>query len=235
MNNRDPQPIPAADHPPSHYVDPPKAEDDPYKKPCARACGRNLENGYTTIYTKGKPDVSICRKCAIKERNDEYATSKEITTSLWMDCSLDLHRLERDRILKPEDALVDSMDRSDIMRTMKALDELIGEFRRRHWMGGLCDRVYKARAGLSGQTKDFKVLIMCSAGRCLITIQDTKPKGKGKFGGAQITLITADGDVAAKLGVQGICATKEEAIGLLWHAVYKLPKLKPDGKVRFGF
>ena len=69
----------------------------------------------------------------------------------------------------------------------------------------------------------------------MITIQDTKVKGKGKFGGAMITLITADGDVAAKLGVQGIWATKEEAIGLLWHAVYKLPKLKADSKVSFGF
>ena len=199
---------------------------------CARACGRSLGNGYSTFITSGKPDVSVCRTCANKERNDRYKETKEITTSLYMDAMLDRQILQSKGYMKSEDFVVDSFDGDEILRTMKACDELIGDFRRRHWMGGLCDRAYQARSGLSGETPDFKVLVMSMGGRCMITIQDTLPKGK--FGGAMITLIASDGDVASRLGVQGICATKEEAIGLLWHAVYKLPELKDDNKVRIA-
>jgi hypothetical protein len=203
--------------------------------PCPRKCGNTYERGYVSYYKNNKLVESVCENCATKDRNDEYKKTKEITTRLWMDASLDRERLHSKGSLKAEEHRVDSMDADEILRSMRACDELIGEFRRRHWMGGLCKRVYEAKYGLSGKTKDFKVMILASAGRVLITIQDTKPKGKGKFGGANITLITADGDVAARLGVQGIYATKEEAIGLLWHVVYKLPKLKADSKVSFGF
>ena len=202
--------------------------------PCSRQCGNCYGRGYVIYYRDLQLMEAVCERCAAKDRNDQYKKTKQITTALWTDAVLDRQQLHAKGSMKEKDFRVDITDGDEIMRTMQACDELIGEFRRRHWMGGLCRQVYEARSGLSGQAKDFKVLIMASAGRVLITIQDTKPKGKGKFGGAHITLITADGDVAAKLGVQGICATKEEAIGLLWHAVYKLPTMKVDRDVRVG-
>lgn len=199
--------------------------------PCPRNCGNTFERGCVGYYKNDKLLEVVCNGCAAKDRNQRYKETKEITTRLWLDACSDRHQLRSKGTMRHTDYLVDSLDGDEILRSMEACDELIGEFRRRHWMGGLCRQVYEAKRGLSGQTKDFKVMALASAGRALITIQDTKPRGKGKFGGATITLITSDGDVAAGIGVQGIHATKEEAIGLLWHAVYKLPKLKDDTDV----
>lgn len=205
------------------------------KRKCDYGCGRKLDNWWCA-HGDGKKMVYICRKCDQKERNQRYAETREITSSLLLDATLDDQQLRRAGTLKAEDAHLDSMHRQEILRAMKACDELIGEFRRRHWMGGLCKRIHDARCGLSGKTRTFKMMTLSSAGRCLITIQDSKAKGApgGMFGGAHITLIAADGDVASYLSVQGICATKEEAIGLLWHATYEFPGLSEDKNVSIG-
>lgn len=203
-------------------------------QPCARSCGQSVGDRYTTIVRRGKADVVICARCALKERIDQYERTKEITTSLLMDATLDDAMLHSKGSLSDKEARVPSMVRDDIMRTMEACDQLIGEFRRRHWMGGLCKQIYDARHGLSGEAGGMKVLAMASAGRVLITIKDAKPRGRGTFGGALITLIGADGDITSRLGVQGLCATKEEAIALLWHAVYEMPKMRMDKKVGLG-
>jgi hypothetical protein len=79
--------------------------------------------------------------------------------------------------------------------------------------------------GISGQTLDFKVAAMATAGRLLITISDTKGPGEGKFGGAWISLIGEDGN-PGKMGIQGLCATKEEALGLLDSAIEQLPEMR---------
>lgn len=160
------------------------------KRKCDYACGRKLSDGWVA-HNKGKSKaiVYICRKCDQKERNQRYEETREITTSLLMDAQLDDGRLMMERTLKRDDARLDSMHRQEILRTMKACDELIGEFRRRHWMGHLCKTIYDARGGLSGKTRTFEMMALASAGRCLITIQDTKAKGApgGLFGGASIT------------------------------------------------
>lgn len=205
------------------------------KRRCDYGCGRRLADGWVAKSTK-KANTYICTHCDTRERNEMYGKTREITTRLLLDAHLDDARLHSERILKAEDARVDSLHRDEILRTMKACDELIGEFRRRIWMGHLCKRIYEARSGLSGGTRTFKMMALASAGRALITIQDAKKKGApgGVFGGAMVTLIAADGDVASRLGVQGIAATKDEAIGLLWHATYEFPGMHEDKNVSIG-
>jgi hypothetical protein len=202
---------------------------------CDFGCGRSVDGFHYSRLTEANgvsTETKICKKCHNKDRDVKFNQDKEITTDLLMDCSMDRIRLESRGSLKAEEALVDSCIRDHVERTQKAMDELIGEFRRRHWMGGLCKRIeHSTYRGLSGKTRDFEVLTYAMAGRVMITIKDRKPKGKGKFGGGMVTLITADGDITARLNIQGICATAEEAIGLLWHATYHLPVLKVDKKV----
>lgn len=82
--------------------------------------------------------------------------------------------------------------------------------------------------GHSATTKDLKILVFGCAGRLLITIQDKRGVGEGRYDGAWITIIGPDlPHEKARPGVQGLAARKEEALALLRDTM-KLPALSVD-------
>ncbi|MHA2280028.1 MAG: hypothetical protein ACXAC5_04010 [Promethearchaeota archaeon] len=140
---------------------------------------------------------------------ERYRENKELTSWLLMDLAIGKldNEKEYSEIKIASDQITQRAKKFEVVRWMK-IQRLVDEYN-----------------GISGQTDDFKVAAMATAGRLLITISDTKGPGKGKFGGAWISLIGEDGN-PGRMGVQGLCATEEEALGLLDTAIEQLPEMK---------
>jgi hypothetical protein len=83
--------------------------------------------------------------------------------------------------------------------------------------------------GHSGIGNGFKALLWGSAGRVLLTIQDIERHGL--FNGAWVTLIFDETAKEPRGGVQGLCATRDEAVDILRAATDGMPALSPDSNV----
>lgn len=72
-------------------------------------------------------------------------------------------------------------------------------------------------AGHEFVTPDFKALMLGTAGRLLITLQDTRSEGdkEAKFNGANITLIFDEDSDHPRGGIQSLVGTKDECLALL--------------------
>lgn len=86
--------------------------------------------------------------------------------------------------------------------------------------------------GHKGVHDDFIVMMWGSAGRVMITIQDSKPVNEGgKFNGAWISIVFDEDADYPRGGLQGQCGTKEELLGLLKASSESLPELKPNDNI----
>lgn len=100
-------------------------------------------------------------------------------------------------------------------------------------VAGLQKICYQSDGPLLGQHEDFEILMLSSAGRVLLTIQDAKPQGK--FNGAWITLVFDETADYPRGGVQGQCGTKDELLALLKASSDNLPELKPRPNLSLVF
>lgn len=82
----------------------------------------------------------------------------------------------------------------------------------------------------SAELSHVKVTMGSSAGRVLLSIQDRFGGNhpESKHGGAWISLIFDESAVWPRGGVQGLCATKDEALGLLQTIIDNMPLLQPN-------
>jgi len=145
---------------------------------------------------------------------EQYKKEKELTSRLLIASTLDK--------LGPP---LTKDECGDIKYSIKQVTQRARKFEVVRWME--IQHLVDQYNGISGETPDFKVAAMSTAGRLLITISDTKGPDKGKFGGAWISLIGEDGN-PGRMGVQGLCATKDEALALLDIAIKSLPTMRND-------
>jgi len=83
--------------------------------------------------------------------------------------------------------------------------------------------------GLSAEVGSMKAMMLSTAGRTLLTCQDN---GSGKFGGAWVTLIFDETSEYPRGGIQGFCATENEAVCLLYNAIeLKVSSFSADAEV----
>jgi hypothetical protein len=99
----------------------------------------------------------------------------------------------------------------------------------------LSKKAREAKTPLSALGPWFKVMVLSSAGRTLVTIQDRYKNGhkKSRYNGAWVTLIQSEDSDRTKAGIQGICGTEEEIVSILrdFIALYRKLKFQNDEKV----
>ncbi len=188
--------------------------------------------------SKGFCEV-ICPACDRYERIRNYKKTGEMNSSLVMDAVLAQHRFGSKNGfdgIRSEIAAYYRNFKKELLEIAEKNDRITKSARKWekiYWLGKL-QKYYKENSarGHSAQTETTKVLLWGSAGRVLLTLQDRYPAGnkKSKFNGAWITLIFDESADYCRGGVQGYCATVEEAIGLI-ASVHPLPEVKPDNKV----
>ena len=182
---------------------------------------------------------TICWLCAQGEKMYQYTQTGEISSSLMSDavmCRIHVEEYKDDfQGIRRDVAYHYRNYAKELVQIAHDCDEIHAkgrEFEEKHWLPKL--RKYwndSTERGHGATTEDWKILMSGAAGRVLITLQDTKPQGQGKFGGAWITLIFDDSADYARGGIQGMCATKEEALGLIQAAIDNLPEIKADSEV----
>ena len=186
---------------------------------------------------------TICWLCSQLDRMANYLLDEEISSKLMTDAVLcrihveenewkSLHRLRSD-VQTFYTAF--SKQLVQIARDVDDIHAKGREFEVKHWLPTLRQYYNKSDGrGHCGEGDGWKALMWGSAGRVLLTLSDVKPKGIGKFGGAWITLIFDDSADYARGGIQGLCATKGEALALLQVAIDNLPEMKADKEVRMA-
>lgn len=204
---------------------------------CSR-CKARLGDSTVSIYKNKKVHEVICYRCDQVELLENYIRSGEITTRLMMEGSMASYYVKEGHGfdgLRTEVRHIYEIYKDALLQIGRDVEEVHNkgrEFEEKHWLPKLQAYYQNSPArGHSFATKDWKVLMWGSAGRVLLTFQDAKPQGKGKFGGAHVTLIFDETADYARGGVQGICATKEEALGLIQVAINGLGDMTPDKDV----
>jgi hypothetical protein len=89
------------------------------------------------------------------------------------------------------------------------------------------------RSHLSAELPKMKVMMGASAGRVLLTLQDRFKQGDPEsiYGGAWVTLIFDETAGHPRGGLQGQCATRDEAVALIQAVIDDMPKLVEDQEV----
>lgn len=205
---------------------------------CA-ACHKALSNDsprVTTYDADFKPVSTLCGPCDNDRRIAKYLDTGELSSSLLVDALLfKEHFPERLPSLCKEVVAYYQKhwralraihaDGDDVRAAVGAFRPVIDALR----------AYYKATSarGHSGAKDGLKALLWGSAGRVLLTLQDERSQGDplSKFGGANITLIFAEGGEPPNASLQSLCATKGEALALLKAARDDFPLLKPDADV----
>lgn len=204
----------------------------PFENFSGHRIGVNIQKG-------GCAEV-ICPACDEDEGIWEYKKTGEMTSRLVVQAVLakcafgykdglsNLRRTTAAFYEQQKETLLEIAAKND------QITERAREWELKHWFGGL-QKMYKdsPARGHSGHNRVCKVLLWGCAGRVMVTISDryNKDNKKSKFGGAWISLIFDEDSPTARGGVQGYCATLEEALGLLDASSKDLPALKPDKKV----
>ena len=88
----------------------------------------------------------------------------------------------------------------------------------------------------SAETTKMKVMLGASAGRVLLTLQDrfAQHHPESIYGGAWISLIFDESSPNPRGGIQGHCATKNEAVALIQSVIDDMPTLKHDSGISMG-
>jgi hypothetical protein len=172
----------------------------------------------------------ICCECDDKERMDKYLESGEITTSLMTDAILTECDEKFGKVPKNKEFY------DKVNADLKEIFESVVEFSNMIWIPKI--RPYIQKAEYKGHERThptFKIMAYAMCGRVMVTIQDRYGQAdeRNKFGGANVSLIGAeDGD--GGIGLNALCATKQEAIGLIKSACNRWRDLEPEPDVRIA-
>lgn len=182
-------------------------------KTCQRStCGNSIERGYSYLCTENKETKEIevtevtCLSCAQADRYGAWKETKVITS-----------RLLTDSIFLKDSELSDDIG---------FIQEKVKRFQADVWFCGMQKTVNDSTfSGMSFKCNNLTVLSFCCAGRCMITIEDKE---------SSVTLITDPTTSRGCMGLQGINATREQALNLLQAAIVAHKrgcKLEDDRKV----
>ena len=205
-------------------------------------CRDNLEGGWSERrnHKTGEVTSVLCFLCARQDAMDDYRRTGEITSRLGGDAAVaNLYLSGECSSGSLRDGVYQFWLRNaDSLREIAAANEEIAaaasQFECAHWLPHIQAYYNKATTrGHNGDGGDFVTLLWGSAGRVLLTIKDKYPVGHpdGKYGGAWVTLIFDESSKETRGGVQGMCATKQEALALIAAATERMPSLLPDCQV----
>ncbi len=169
-------------------------------------CRASLERGWSERWIDGVRAHAVCFACNTKEYRAEYEASDIFTTKIMTDAAIYGVRLEYGR--ESPDPLLDRA-----LRDTQAIQTAAKTFERDVWFAGLQDAVRKATT--KGSRATFAVggvpcvlLAWACAGRVVFTFE---PEDESY----QVTLITAEDEARSVMGIQGVRATRAQAVALI--------------------
>lgn len=222
-----------------------KYEDITHGHPCS-SCHKPCNSGFVTFYDVKTGSVKrvICHSCDTEERYADYCKTNHITTYLWTDALLSflnarefglngIKRPTRERwrnVCEIHDAMV------RVNYVTKLFEKNVW-FASCAWSGSLQSvAVHSQTKGMSSQKKfktpfgEAKFLLYTMCGRAMITLETDD---------ASVTLITDETSSESCMGVRGICATGEQACGIITAAIEAWRDseivMEEDRKVGMGF
>lgn len=167
-------------------------------------CRANLERGWSE--RDGVRVEAVCFACDTGERREAYAETDVFTTKIMTAAAIYSVRLEYGR--ENRDPLLDRA-----LRDTQAIRTAAKAFERDVWFAGLQDDVRKAptkgsRASFTIGDVPCVLLAWACAGRVLFTFEPEDDS-------YQVTLITAEDETRPVMGIQGVSATRAQAVALI--------------------
>jgi hypothetical protein len=193
---------------------------------------------YMTLHKEGEPDVHWCHACGKEDDLRRFRETRTLTSRVTLQAALVCHDLDNPggRPRRYRETPEQQVTYREINDQMKEVEAAARRFEQT-WLNEIRPRYVEAKtSGMSGDGVGFKVMLLGTAGRLLITIQDRWKQGHSasKYGGGWISVITSDdeeGGNPGRMGIQGLCATKEEAVALLTDAAERCPLMMEDQEV----
>lgn len=206
-----------------------------------QTCSKELNDNipHWTTRHKDNSETYTCEFCFKDEKIKQYLENGELGSQILMDAtSCAFYVLEAKNGL---DGLRQEYQTYynkhmptllKINRDYKKIEEAGRELELAWWFPTL-QEYYNSHGerGHSAQGDEYKALLWGCAGRVMLTLQDNDPNGKGKYNGAWVTLIFDEDSPEPRGGIQGLAATKDEALGLIKAAMKEQPKMEPDKDV----
>lgn len=177
-------------------------------------CKGTLDGAWSERWANEKRIEVICTDCARAERRKEYSEYGVLTSKILLDvASYEVRHMEFGQ--GPADPLLENVFREKV-----AIDARVKEFEKSVWFGGFQATVRAAthrgfRASFFVDQVPCCALNWTCAGRTLFTLQ---PEDES----FAISLITAEDGADPVMGIQGIRATKAQAMRLLDGAIGSL-------------
>lgn len=222
-----------------------KYEDVTHDHPC-HSCHKPCASGFVTYcdIDTGLVKRVICRDCYTKELYADYIKSGNITTRLWTDATItlmDAHDFGVRGINRPtRDRWRDVCDINDAMVRVAYAAKF---FEKSVWFGRCAYfpplQIISQKSSMKGMSAknkfktpygDAKFLVYTMAGRAMITLETDK---------ASVTLITDESSSESRMGVQGICATGDQACEIIMAAIETWKaneiEIEEDREVGMGF
>jgi hypothetical protein len=153
-----------------------------------------------------------------------------LTTSLLIDSALIYWDLKNGTPLQKGDFAF-AKHALQIAEDSEKLQALAKRFEKEVWFAGLQELLSKSTMkGASAYHEDLGILTYCMCGRCMITFEVKNSHS--------VTLITDETSNESRTGIQGVCATLEQASDLIINAIqaYRTGMLdfKEDREVRIA-
>jgi hypothetical protein len=183
---------------------------------CQRECDSSLELGYTAFYKEVdgeyEPSEYVCIGCADQDRLDAYLKDGRLRSSLITKAYLATWRPHEDEKRNLSHYIA-------INKSAENIHKVVKDFEQDVWFRGL-QRTVRASdmKGMSADFGDVTIMTYCMCGRARITIEDKA---------SSVTVQTDETSQGSCMGMHGIDATEEQAIGLLnlVTAAWQLKKL----------
>lgn len=173
---------------------------------------------------------TTCMECREEEDLQEYERTGYLTSRVQVAAVLEEFRIKEGKPRLGHKATI-----FRILESNRRLQKKVKEFEQKVWYSGLQDFIRKEKVkGHSAECEGVKFLSYAMCGRWRMTIE----KRSLLKGGWYIDVITAEDEPPpyAGMGINGIGATEEQAIGLLGAAISAWQsgqmKFTPDSEVR---
>lgn len=173
-------------------------------------CRASLERGWSERWRDGERVEAVCFDCNDAEKLREYLDTGVLTSSLMTRATIESVRREYGK------GVANPTQRDLLARAWaatEAIQRAAKEFERVVWFGGFAEqeraakhRGWRAAFDLAGE--QHKVLVWSCAGRVVFTIE---PDDESR----QTSVICAEDENRSTMGIQGVCATEQQAIAML--------------------
>lgn len=187
-------------------------------------CKDETTEYWTSWNSKGEVTKYECDSCVCRGRIKDYEETGYLTSKLIMEANLATHKYNGSYYRDEQP----SQTHINVAEACKRLEVSIRAFQTNVWFNGMKTQINaeKRVAGMSASHDSFKILTFCTAGRCMLTLEEAN---------VSLSIVADETSDISNIGLQSCYGTEKELLSLLAKSqlLFAEDKLNliPDNKI----